>query len=162
MEKGEGERRRPLLIVTGAVAIGLGLVAVLVPAVASVGMAIFVGIVLLTAGAALALHALAVGGAGHKLLWGAAALGTLAAGLSLLVTPLDGTFTLTVILVIWLCGFGVVQMLAGAIAAGASSVVLGILIAVGLPSSADWVIGLLIGIDLIVYGALCLVRAFRG
>jgi uncharacterized membrane protein HdeD (DUF308 family) len=35
------------------------------------------------------------------------------------------------------------------------------LIARELPSAADWAIGLLVGIDLIIYGSLCLARAFR-
>jgi uncharacterized membrane protein HdeD (DUF308 family) len=47
------------------------------------------------------------------------------------------------------------------IAAGAASLVLGVLIARRLPSAADWAIGLLVGIDFIVYGVLCLGRAFR-
>ena len=36
---------------------------------------------------------------------------------------------------------------------GAVSLVLGILIAKNLPSSADWAIGLLVGIDLFLFGA---------
>jgi uncharacterized membrane protein HdeD (DUF308 family) len=36
-----------------------------------------------------------------------------------------------------------------------------VLIARRLPSAADWAIGLLVGIDFIVYGVLCLGRAFR-
>lgn len=153
-------RNRRALVLGGVIAIVLGLVAIAVPAAASVGTAIFIGIVLLAASAAIALHALSTHGL-PRLLRLAAALVTCAAGISLLATPLDGTFTLTVILVIWFVAFGVVQMVTGAFAAGAVSAVLGVLIAVGLPSSADWAIGLLVGIQFVVYGGLCLARAFE-
>src|SRR5215213_447699 len=44
MTADQSRRRQPLLAVTGALAVGLGVVALLVPAVASVGMSVFVGI----------------------------------------------------------------------------------------------------------------------
>jgi uncharacterized membrane protein HdeD (DUF308 family) len=147
-----------MLLLGGVAAIVLGLVAVAVPAVASVGTAIFTGVVLVAASGAVALHALAAHGL-HRLLRLVAALATGGAGIYLLAAPLDGTFTLTVVLVIWFVAIGVVQTATGAFAAGATSAVLGVLIAVGLPSSADWAIGLLVGIQFLVYGGLCLARA---
>jgi uncharacterized membrane protein HdeD (DUF308 family) len=42
---------------------------------------------------------------------------------------------------------------------GAISVILGVLIAVNLPSSAGWAIGLLVGINLIFWGVRALVAA---
>jgi uncharacterized membrane protein HdeD (DUF308 family) len=151
---------RRALVIGGVVAIAIGLVAIAVPAAASVGTAIFTGIVLLAASGAIVLHALSTHGL-PRLVRLAAALVTCIAGISLLTAPLDGTFTLTVILVIWFVAFGVVQMVTGAFAAGATSAVLGVLIAAGLPSSADWAIGLLVGIQFVVYGGLCLARAFE-
>lgn len=87
----------------------------------------------------------------------------LAAGIYLLVAPLEGTFTLTVVLAPFLIGFGLVRLYSAlrgrdepgaALVAlsGAAGVVLGVLIAVELPSSADWAIGLLVGVDLMFYG----------
>jgi uncharacterized membrane protein HdeD (DUF308 family) len=164
--------QRTYLIVSGSVAVVAGLAAALVPAVASVGMAVFIGIVLLLASFAIAIDALSAPGLGRKLLRVLAALLTFAAGLYLLVSPLEGTYTLTVMLVLWFLGVGVARIATGmselgtegaalTIAAGAASLLLGILIARELPSASDWAIGLLVGIDLIIYGSLCLARAFR-
>jgi uncharacterized membrane protein HdeD (DUF308 family) len=161
------------MLVLGAVAaIAVGVVAILVPAVASVGTAIFTGFVLVAASVAIGLDALAAEGLGSKLLRGLAALLTLAAGLYLLVSPLDGTFTLTVMLVIWFVSIGIAQLAVGCaelgspgagytIASGATSLVLGVLIGRELPSAADWAIGLLVGIQLVVFGLVSLGRALR-
>ena len=171
MRAEESRRRRPALIVTGILAIGAGLVAVVVPAVASVGTAVFIGWILLLAGIAMFVGAFGAEGPRAKLLSGLVALITFAAGLYLLVSPLDGTFTLTVMLVLWFVGVGIARIAGGlaglgsegawyTIAAGVASLVLGVLIARRLPSAADWAIGLLVGIDFIVYGLLALGRAF--
>jgi uncharacterized membrane protein HdeD (DUF308 family) len=163
--------RTPLIL--GSVAtIAAGIVAIVVPAVASVGIAIFTGIVLVAAGGALGLGALAAESRRWKLLVGFAALLTLGAGISLLVSPLEGTFTLTVILAIWLVAVGIAQIATGlagrgtegagyAVLAGGMSLVLGLLIAVKLPSSGDWAIGLLVGIQLVVLGLASLGRALQ-
>lgn len=171
MRAEEGRRRRPALIVTGVLAILAGLVAVVVPAVASVGTAVFIGWILLLAGIAMFVGAFGAEGLRAKLLSGLVALITFAAGLYLLVSPLDGTFTLTVMLVLWFVGVGIARIAGGivslgsegagyTIAAGVASLALGVLIARRLPSAADWAIGLLVGIDFIVYGLLALGRAF--
>jgi len=73
--------QRTYLIVAGSVSVVAGLAAGLVPAVASVGMAVFIGIVLLCASLAIAVDALAAPGLGRKLLRLLAALLTFAAGL---------------------------------------------------------------------------------
>jgi uncharacterized membrane protein HdeD (DUF308 family) len=172
-ERVRGERpapRRTPLIIGSIATIAAGIVAIIVPAIASVGIAIFTGIVLVAAGGALGLGAIAAEGRRWKLLGGFGALLTLAAGIYLLVSPLEGTFTLTVILVIWLVAVGIAQIAAGftgrgskgagyTIFAGATSLVLGLLIATELPSSADWAIGLLVGIQLVVFGLISLGRA---
>jgi uncharacterized membrane protein HdeD (DUF308 family) len=171
MRAEDDRRRRPALIVTGVLAILAGLVAVVVPAVASVGTAVFIGWILLLAGIAMFVGAFGAEGLRSKLLSGLVALITVAAGLYLLVSPLDGTFTLTVMLVLWFVGVGIARIAGGivslgnegagyTIAAGVASLVLGVLIARRLPSAADWAIGLLVGIDFIIYGLLALGRAF--
>jgi uncharacterized membrane protein HdeD (DUF308 family) len=164
--------RRNTLALGGGAAIVAGLVAALVPAAASVATALFIGWVLFAASVAIALDVIAVEGLGRKLLRALVAVMTFASGLYLLVSPLEGTFTLTVMLVLWFVGVGVAWMATGiaevgapgagyTIAAGAGSLLLGVLIARELPSAADWAIGLLVGIDLIVYGVLCLGRALK-
>ena len=99
---------------------------------------------------------------------------TLAAGLYLLLAPLDGTFTLTVMLVLWFVASGVARIAFGiaergvpgagmTIVNGMLSAALGILIALELPASADWAIGLLVGVDLLFAGLalIALARALR-
>jgi uncharacterized membrane protein HdeD (DUF308 family) len=170
MRAEDDRRRRPALIVTGVLAILAGLI-VVVPAVASVGTAVFIGWILLLAGIAMFVGAFGAEGLRSKLLSGLVALITVAAGLYLLVSPLDGTFTLTVMLVLWFAAVGIARIAGGlaslgnegagyTIAAGAASLVLAVLIGRRLPSAADWAIGLLVGIDFIIYGLLALGRAF--
>jgi uncharacterized membrane protein HdeD (DUF308 family) len=171
----EAERtpgRRGGLILAGALAIVAGAVAILVPAVASVGTAIFIGWVLLLASVALGFDVFSAEGLRRKLLRALVALATFGAGLYLLVSPLEGTFTLTVMLVLWFVITGTVRVATGiaelgtpgagyTVAGGAASLVLGVLIARELPSAADWAIGLLVGIDFLVFGLLSLAQAFR-
>lgn len=163
---------RGVMIVAGVLSLGAGLVAIAVPALASVGTAVFIGLVLLVASVALFLGAWAAGGLRQRLLGILIAVLTLLAGLYLLVSPLEGTFTLTVMLVIWFVGVGIARVAAGVvqlgipgagytIAAGAASLLLGLLIARELPSAADWAIGMLVGIDFLVYGVLCLGSGLR-
>jgi uncharacterized membrane protein HdeD (DUF308 family) len=158
-------------VLAGGLALAAGVVAILVPAVASVGTALFIGWVLLLASVALAVEGLSAPGLSRKLLRMLVALLTFAAGLYLLVSPLEGTFTLTVMLVLWFVGVGIVRVATGiaelgtpgagyTIVAGVATLVLGVLIARELPSAADWAIGLLVGIDFCLYGLLCLGRAF--
>src|SRR3954453_9499797 len=86
------------LLAGGVVAIVIGCVAILVPAVASVGTAIFIGWILLFAGGLLvagAFTAHSIGTVVMRLLW---ALLTLLVGIYLIVEPHGGTLTLTLVL----------------------------------------------------------------
>ncbi|HEY1276001.1 MAG TPA: DUF308 domain-containing protein [Thermoleophilaceae bacterium] len=154
---------RGALIGVGALAVLLGAIAIVVPAVASVGTAIFIGIMLICASFPLAFDAFTGHHLGAMLLRLLLAVATMAAGVYLLVAPLRGAYTLTVMLVIWFVAVGCFRV-AGGLAMigtpgagltalnGAISLVLGILIAEKLPSSADWAIGLLVGIDFLFFG----------
>jgi uncharacterized membrane protein HdeD (DUF308 family) len=168
------KRARKWLLVTGILALVAGFVAILVPAVASVTVAILIGWVLIFITAVTMVDAFSVRDTGRMLARGAWALLALAAGVYLIAAPLHGTVTLTFVLATWLIAVGALRLLvayrerglpgAGMIGFnGALSLLLGLLIAVGLPSSADWAIGLLVGIDLIFYGvtALALARLLK-
>jgi uncharacterized membrane protein HdeD (DUF308 family) len=157
-----GERWKGLRI-AGIAAIVAGVVAIIVPAVASVATAIFIGWILLFAGAYMLFDAWSVRGAGRvfvRVLW---ALLTEFAGLYLLLAPLKGTVTLTFVLVAYFIAIGGVRIFeafamrgapnAGMVGVnGALSLLIGLLILVDFPSSADWAIGLLVGIDLLFAG----------
>jgi uncharacterized membrane protein HdeD (DUF308 family) len=157
-------RGRRRLMIAGIVALVVGAVAIVVPAVASVATAIFIGWILVFASAFQVADAIAVRHRGRMVLRILLAVLTFAAGLYLLVAPLDGVFTLTVMLVIWFVATGIARLVIGlaelgvpgarmTALTGALKLLLGILIAEQLPSSADWAIGLLVGVDLIFSGS---------
>lgn len=160
----EGLRRSwRALMVVGVLAIVLGCVAILVPAVASVGTAIFIGWLLLVVGgflAAAAFSAHSIGTLVLRLIW---ALLTVIVGLWLIVEPHNGTLTLTFVLGIYFLFMGITRITAAFVArgqpnagllglSGLAGLVIGILVLAKFPSSADWAIGLLVGIDLIFAG----------
>jgi uncharacterized membrane protein HdeD (DUF308 family) len=95
---------------------------------------------------------------------------TLVVGLYLVLFPLEGAVSLTLLLVIWFAGTGGLELygayqlrgLPGAgwlLFNGVVSVILAVLIATSLPSSAAWAIGLLVGINLVFWGMRALVAA---
>jgi uncharacterized membrane protein HdeD (DUF308 family) len=163
-EAREGLRRSwKALMAIGVLAILIGCVAILVPAVASVGTAIFIGWILVVAGVflvAAAFTATSIGTVVLRLLW---ALLTLLVGLWLIVEPHNGTLTLTLVLGLYFLFMGLTRIAvafagrgqqgAGLVGlSGFAGLLIGILVLAEFPSSADWAIGLLVGIDLIFAG----------
>jgi uncharacterized membrane protein HdeD (DUF308 family) len=105
-----------------------------------------------------------------RLLWAAL---TFIVGLWLVIEPHNGTLTLTVVLGIYFLIMGLSRTAiafaergkpnAGLLGlSGVAGLVVGILILVELPSSADWAIGLLVGIDLIFAGWMLVSVALYG
>jgi uncharacterized membrane protein HdeD (DUF308 family) len=151
------------LMGVGIAAIAIGCIAILVPAVAAVGTAIFIGWILLIVGAflvAAAFSAHSVGTVVWRLLWAAL---TVIVGVWLIVEPHNGTLTLTLVLGIYFLLMGLTRITvaflgrgqpnAGLVGlSGVCGLLIGILVLVKFPSSADWAIGLLVGIDLIFAG----------
>jgi uncharacterized membrane protein HdeD (DUF308 family) len=151
------------LMIIGVVAIVLGCVAILVPAVASVGTAIFIGWLLLVVGAflvAAAFSAHSVGSLLLRLVWAAL---TVIVGIWLIVEPHNGTLTLTFVLGVYFLFMGVTRITVAFLGrgqpnagwvglSGVCGLLIGILVLAKFPSSADWAIGLLVGIDLIFAG----------
>jgi uncharacterized membrane protein HdeD (DUF308 family) len=151
------------LMIVGVLAIVLGCLAILLPAVASLGTAIFIGWVLLIAGAflvAAAFSAHSIGSLVVRMLW---AVLTVIVGVWLIVEPHNGTLTLTLVLGIYFLFMGLTRITvafvgrgqpnAGLVGlSGVAGLLIGILVLAKFPSSADWAIGLLVGIDLIFAG----------
>jgi uncharacterized membrane protein HdeD (DUF308 family) len=160
----EGLRRSwKELMTIGVLAIIVGCVAIIVPAVAAVGTAIFIGCILVVAGmflVAAAFTAHSLGSLVVRLLW---ALLTVVVGVWLLAEPHHGAVSLTLLLGIYFLLMGLTRI-AVAVAArgrqgaglvglsGVAGLLIGILVLAKFPSSADWAIGLLVGIDLIFAG----------
>jgi uncharacterized membrane protein HdeD (DUF308 family) len=163
-------RTRNVLVVTGILAILGGAAAIAVPAVGSVTMTIFIGWLLIFYGIVVGIDAMSRPAEERSWMRLLNPLLSVLVGIYLVALPLSGTVTLTFLLAVWFLGSGFFLLL-GAFGArgipgawmvalhGALSVVLGILIAVNLPSSSDWAIGLLVGINLVFWGIRALMAA---
>ena len=154
-----------LFLLEGILLIVLGTLAVLVPAVASVAATIVFGWILLLSGVVgliATLRARQAPGFGWSLL--SAILG-IAAGLILLLMPLQGALSLTAVLIAFLFAEGVVSILYAfehrkgssgrwgwMLASGIVDLVLGLILLAGLPGTAVWALGLLIGVNMIFGG----------
>jgi uncharacterized membrane protein HdeD (DUF308 family) len=163
-------RVRRWLLIFGTLAIVAGVLCIAVPAIASVAITLFIGWFLMGTAILLAADAWAMRSAPHRPLRLLNALLTFVAGLLLVVAPHSGTLTLTFLLAAWFFATGVVLLatwwqqrgLPGAVLAafnGVVSLLLGLLIVLDLPSSADWAIGLLVGVNLALWGARALFAA---
>ncbi len=151
------------LMTVGVLAIVVGCIAIIVPEVAAVGTAIFIGWILLFSGGflvAAAFSAHSIGSLVVRLIW---ALLTVVVGLWLILEPHNGTVTLTLILGIYFLFMGLTRIAVAFMArgrqnaglvglSGVCGLVIGVLVLAKFPSSADWAIGLLVGIDLIFAG----------
>jgi uncharacterized membrane protein HdeD (DUF308 family) len=168
------KRTRRWLMIAGVLLLLGGIVAIVLPAIASVATAIFVGWLLVFASAIYVVDAFSTRDWRRTALRLMLAVLTFAAGLYLLVAPLSGTFTLTVMLVIWFVAIGIARIVIGIeergaagsgllILSGTLSLVLGLMIALELPGSATWAIGLIVGIDMVFSGVqlMALAQALR-
>ena len=151
------------LMTLGVIMLILGTIAIIFPAATSASITILLGVLLVVAGVGRLVGMFSSKSWGDFLLKLLAAVIYLAAGIMVLAYPLGGTVTLTLLLGI----FFVAQCLANILIAlfnmggrswgwilvnGIISLILGGLIWAGLPSSAEWAIGLLVGIWLIFDG----------
>jgi uncharacterized membrane protein HdeD (DUF308 family) len=166
------KRARRRLTIAGALFLVGGVVAIALPQIASVAAAIFVGWMLVYVSVLHAMDAFATGDRTRTILRLLLAALTFVAGLYLLLAPLDGTFTLTVVLAMWFIAIGVARIVMGVSSRGARgwwglvlggvlALVLGLLIALELPESAAWAVGLIVGIDMVFAGVFLIDLAQR-
>jgi uncharacterized membrane protein HdeD (DUF308 family) len=154
-----------LFLTEGIVLIILGMLALLVPAVASVAATIVFGWILLLSGVVgLIATFRAQGSPGFTWSLISALLG-IAAGIILLTMPVQGALTLTAVLIAFLLVEGVATVLfalehrkgssgrwSWVLTSGIVDLILGIILLAGLPGTAVWALGLLIGINMIFGG----------
>jgi uncharacterized membrane protein HdeD (DUF308 family) len=154
-----------LFLFEGIVLIVLGTLALLVPAVASVAATLVFGWILLISGAVgLVATFRAQGSPGFVWSLISALLG-ITAGIILLAMPVQGALSLTAILIAFLLVEGVATVLfaldhrkgssgrwSWVLASGVLDLALGIILLAGLPGTAVWALGLLIGINMIFGG----------
>ena len=154
-----------LTLAKGIVLVLLGIGAIIVPPIAGLTVTLFLGWLLLIGGIfglIVTFYARDMPGFWWSLL--SAALAVLA-GLILIARPLEGLLTLTVVLTAFFIIEGIASImfalehkkqLSGrwgwVVAAGVVDLVLAFMIFAGLPGSALWAIGLLVGINLVFTG----------
>jgi uncharacterized membrane protein HdeD (DUF308 family) len=163
-----------LFLVEGIVLVVLGLLAILLPVMASLAVAIFVGWLLLISGV-LGLITTFMARHAPGFWWSLiSAVLAIAAGIVLLGWPVKGVISLTLLLIAFFIIEGVVSImyalehkkeLSGRwgwmLASGVIDLVLAIMIWAGLPSTAAWAIGLLVGINMVFGGSAMIAMALH-
>src|SRR6201998_3099093 len=153
-------------LIEGILLVVLGLAAIIIPPLASLAVTIFIGWLFLISGIAgllLTFWARQMPGFWWSLI--SAVLG-IAAGLILLAKPVQGTLTLTIVVGAYFLAEGVatimyalehrrelLQRWSWLLVAGLMDILIAFIIIAGLPGSAVWAIGLLVGINLLFGGA---------
>src|ERR1700726_4131114 len=153
-------------LIEGILLVILGLAAMIVPPLASLAVTIFLGWMFLisgVAGLALTFWARQMPGFWWSLI--SAALG-IAASIILLAQPVQGTLTLTIVVGVYFLAEGVAtimyalehrrelsQLWQWLLVGGIMDLLIAAIIITGLPGSALWAVGLLVGINLLFGGA---------
>jgi uncharacterized membrane protein HdeD (DUF308 family) len=163
-----------LFLIEGIVLVVLGVLAIVIPPIATLAVTILIGWLFLISGVAgLITTFMARGAPGFWWSLLSAVLG-IAAGIVLLVWPLGGVLTLTLILIAFFIIEGVASIMyalehkaelsgqwAWMLVSGIIDLVLAVLIWAGLPSSASWAIGLLVGINMVFGGSALIAMAMH-
>jgi uncharacterized membrane protein HdeD (DUF308 family) len=160
-------------LVEGILLVILGLAAIIVPPLASLAVTIFLGWLFLVsgvAGLALTFWARAMPGFWWSLVSAVLAIGV---GIVLLARPVQATLTLTIVVGVYFLAEGVATIMyalehrrelserwSWLLIAGIVDIVIAGIIITGLPGSAGWAIGLLVGINLIFGGTSLIGMAF--
>ncbi len=161
-----------LFLVEGLILVVLGLAAIVVPAIATLAVAIFVGWLFLIAGIVGLITTFMMRNA-PGFWWSLlSALVSIAAGVVLVGWPVSGAVSLTLVLIVFFILEGVAtimfaidhrRQLSGRwgfmLASGIIDLLLAAIILAGLPETAAWAIGLLVGISLIFGGSAMLTMA---
>ena len=155
-----------MFLVEGIILLGLGFLAILIPPLATLGVTILFGWLFLISGV-MGLIATFYARQAPGFWWSliSAVLG-IGAGLVLLVSPGSGAISLTLILVVFFVIEGVASVMyaldhrkqlssswAWMLMSGIIDLILAAMVFAGLPGSAAWAIGLLVGINMIFGGS---------
>jgi uncharacterized membrane protein HdeD (DUF308 family) len=152
-------------LIEGIVLLVLGVIAVCVPPIATVAVEVFIGWIILLSGVlGLVMTFQTRGSPGFAWSLLSAVVG-IAAGIVLLAWPLSGVFSLTVMLTVFLALEGVASIMYALahrngktsrwelmLVSGIVDLILAGLIFAGLPGTAAWAIGLIVGINLLFGG----------
>ncbi|MEG6509838.1 HdeD family acid-resistance protein [Methyloligella sp. 2.7D] len=154
---------RTWFFIFGILLLILGVLAIAFPFITTIAAKIFLGWLFLIGGIVQIFHAFSSRGWSEFFLNLLMGILYLIAGAWLAFLPLSGIITLTIFLAVMFIVQGVIEIAMGfrmqpksgwgwMLFAGIVAAAVGILILAGLPSSATWAIGLLVGVNLIMTG----------
>jgi uncharacterized membrane protein HdeD (DUF308 family) len=164
-----------LFLTQGVVMVILGILAIVWPVIATLAVDIYVGWLFLISGI-VGLVAMFSAKDVPAFLWTllTAAL-SLVVGVLLLWKPVEGAVSLTLVLTAFFVVEGIFQIVASftyrdaipdswgwMLASGIADLILAALIIMGLPSTASWVLGVIVGINLITSGWAAIMMAIAG
>ena len=164
-----------LFLFQGVVMIILGIIAVAMPAAATVAIDIYVGWLFLLSGI-VGLVAMFSAGNVSTFLWTlVTALLSVVVGVMLIWQPVAGAFSLTLVLTAFFIAEGIFQTVSSfsyrdvipsswgwMLASGISDLLLAGIIIWAWPTSAQWVLGLVVGVNLVTSGAAVVMMAIAG
>jgi uncharacterized membrane protein HdeD (DUF308 family) len=148
---------------TGILLMVLGAAAILFERATGWFVTLLIGWILIIASVFIFGSAFGLGSVGRILFRALVGIAALVAGLWLVLNPGEGTETLTLILIFFFFFAGIFRIAAGVaergvpgavwlVINGILSVLIGVILWIDYPESAEWAIGLLVGIDLIFSG----------
>jgi uncharacterized membrane protein HdeD (DUF308 family) len=154
-----------LLLFEGIVLLLLGTLALMIPAIAAIAATVFFGWLLLVSGV-IGLITTMQSRHGPGFWWSfASALAGIIAGALLVGWPVVGTFSLTTVLIAFLFAEGFVSIMyalehrkdgtgrwSWVLASGIADLVLAVVLVSGLPGTALWALGVIVGINMIFGG----------
>ncbi|MDX1677744.1 HdeD family acid-resistance protein [Arsukibacterium sp.] len=160
-----------ILKIEGILLLMLGLIAMLLPQLFTLGIELLIGILLLSGGVFSLVRGVRMRhapGSGITLAMGGL---FILVGFVLLAFPLSGMITLTLLLGMLFVVQGIAEIIVALqhrqwaswgwlLISGVVSLIIGLLLVAGLPGTASWAIGLLVGINLIFSGSWLLLLGF--
>lgn len=161
---------RWMLYIVGGASIIAGLAAIFMPFIASFAAAVTVGACLVFSGIVGLIAAFRRRDYWHMASAFGLSLLAIVAGVLMLLQPLAGIFALTTLIIAWLGASGALRVYYGIrrrhergagwmLASGIASVAVALLLWFGMPFNAAWVPGLVLGLDLLIWGALLIALA---
>jgi len=164
-------RNRWVLRIVGIITLVAGLAALVMPFFGSLSAAIVVGWVLVASGVVGLVTAFKRHQAWEMAAAFAIAVLSIFAGVMMLLQPVVGLLALTTLIIAYLGASGALRIYYGArlwsdggawmVAVGALSLLLAVLLFLGLPGNAAIVPGLVLGVDLVLWGVILLSAAIR-
>jgi uncharacterized membrane protein HdeD (DUF308 family) len=153
------------LLVLGIVQIVAGTIAFAIPIVASFAAVAIFGAVLLVTATFQLIHAFKIGTWPRSAWYGLGGVLYAIAGLLVIAFPLGGALTLAVLLAILFIADGALRLVFAMsvstavgpgwfLAAGCCNILVGVFLLIGWPYTALWITGLLLGVNLIITGAM--------